>query len=304
MNITEFIEQKDAFLVHLEVEKNLSGHTLRAYNSDLQQFIDFWNELSDLEKKEIPLRQAIERFLVSLYYRNMDTSSIARKFSCFRSLERHLRAGGIDLSLKLQRPRLKKKLPVFLSEDEIFHLLDTVKEEDLPSKKPIRDKAIFELLYATGVRCSELINIRFKDIDFDNKTIRIFGKGKKERMVLFGDKAREKLKLYLEKERSAIHSADEQLFLNYRNEPLTPRSIQRIFEMFRKFLKVERDITPHKIRHSFATHMLNQGADLRVVQELLGHQTLSSTEIYTHVSLEDLTRMCNEIHPAKKLFEK
>lgn len=304
MNMHDFIEKKDAFLIHLEVEKNVSAHTLRAYSTDLQQFIDFWYDMTDLEKKEIPLRQAIERFLVSLYYRNMDTSSIARKFSCFRSLERHLRATGIDLNLKIQRPRLKKKLPVFLSIDEVFHLLDTVKEDDLPSKKPIRDKAIFELLYATGVRCSELINIRFKDIDFDNKMIRIFGKGKKERVVLFGDKAKEKLLTYIDKERPRVHNADEQLFLNYRNEPLTPRSVQRIFEMFRSFLKVERDITPHKIRHSFATHMLNQGADLRVVQELLGHQTLSSTEIYTHVSLEDLTRMCNEIHPAKKLFKK
>ena len=304
MKLPEFTEKKNEFLTHLEVEKKLSHHTLRAYKSDINQFVEFWHHLTDLEKNIVPLRQALERFLVSLYYRKIDKTSIARKFSCFKSLEKFLLRQGIQLGLKLKRPRLNKKLPVYLSVDEIFHLLDTIQDDDLPTKRPIRDKAIFELLYATGIRCSELVNIAFQDIDLNNKTIRIFGKGKKERIVLFGEKAKNKLLEYLERERLVSRSGEEKIFLNWRNKPLTPRSVQRVFEMFRKLLPVERALTPHKLRHSFATHLLNQGTDLRIVQELLGHKTLTSTEIYTHVSLEDLSRMCNRIHPANTLLKK
>lgn len=190
-----------------------------------------------------------------------------------------------------------------MSVDEIFHLLDTVKDEDLPSKFPIRDKALFELLYATGMRCAELVSIRFKDIDMNEKTIRILGKGRKERFVLFGEKAKKKLLEYLEKERPRSHSESEHLFVNSRNDPLVTRSVQKIIEMFRAFLHIKRQITPHKIRHSFATHMLNQGTDLRIVQELLGHKSLSSTEKYTHVSLDDLTRICDTTHPLNKMLK-
>jgi integrase/recombinase XerC len=235
--------------------------------------------------------------LVTLFYKKMDKSSIARKFSCFKSFATFLRSSNIDLKLQLKRPRLDKKLPVYLSVEEMFHLLDTIQDSQLPTRFPARDKAILELLYATGIRCSELIGIRFCDLDMDNRTIRIKGKGKKERIVLFGDKARTKLADYLRLERAHQRAIDEQLFLNYRHEPLTSRSIQRVIQMFRQFLKVDRPISPHKIRHSFATHMLNQGVDLRVVQELLGHQSLASTEKYTHVSLDKLAKMCNDIHP-------
>ncbi len=299
INRETFQQKVQEFLVYLEVEKNLSDNTLRAYTSDLKQFVTFWSNLPDNEKTNPGIRQIIERFLVSLFYKKIDKSSIARKFSCFNSLEKFLRTHGIELNLKLTRPRLDKKLPIYLSVDEIFHLLDKVTEEELPTKHPMRDKAIFELLYATGIRCSELVNIRFGDIDLDNKTIRIFGKGRKERIVLFGNKAKEQLARYITAERGPATSQENHLFLNFRGGQLTSRSIQRIFEMFRKFLKFERPITPHKIRHSFATHLLNQGADLRVVQELLGHQTLSSTEKYTHVSLEDLSKLCDEIHPMR-----
>ena len=180
-------------------------------------------------------------------------------------------------------------------------MLDTVKNDELPTRLPIRDKAIFELIYATGVRCSELTNIALEDIDLINKTILVFGKGRKERVVLFGKKAQKRIQEYLEKERCTPKTQNEKLFLNNRRTQLTSRSIQRIIEMFRKFLKVSRNITPHKLRHSFATHLLNRGADLRVIQELLGHKTIASTEKYTHVSLEQLTRMCNAIHPLNKL---
>lgn len=300
MNVHEFQQKKDEFLAYIKVERNLAHNTQRAYASDLEQFIEFWKNLSEEETKLLTLRQIIERFLVSLFYKKIDKSSIARKFSCFTSLERFLRVQGIELSLQLTRPRLDKKLPVYLSQDEITLLLDKVQPEDLPTKRPYRDKAIFELLYATGVRCSELVNITLNDIDFDNKTIRIFGKGRSERMVLFGEKAKSQLLMYIKREREAITSQEERLFLNYRKEPLTSRSVQRVVEMFRGFLKIGRNITPHKIRHSFATHMLNRGVDLRIVQELLGHKSLSSTEKYTHVSLEELSKTCNRIHPLNK----
>ncbi len=300
---SEFQEKKDEFLLYLHVERNLSDNTQRAYTSDLKQFIIFWKHFDKYEKKPLPLRQVIERYLVSLFYKKITKSSIARKFSCFKSFEKFLRTQGIRLELNLTRPRIDKTLPIYLSVDEVFYLLDTVKDEDLLTRRPLRDKAIFELFYATGIRCSELVNISFKDIDMDNKTIRIVGKGKQERIALFGKKAKERLINYFKHERSHPHSNDEKLFLNYRNDPLTPRSVQRIFEMFRKFLTVERPITPHKIRHSFATHLLNQGADLRVVQELLGHKTLASTEKYTHVSLDDLARLCDTIHPINAIMK-
>jgi site-specific recombinase XerD len=297
MKRKEFSDKVAEFITHLEVERNLSGNTLRAYRADLKQFVLFWEDQERLKVENSGLRQVIERYLVSLFYKKIDKSSIARKFSCFKSFEKFLKSYGVDLQLKLTRPRLDKKLPVYLSVDEIFHLLDNIKDEDLPSRRPIRDKTILEMLYATGMRCSELVSIRMGDIDMENKTIRICGKGSKERIVLFGDKAKNKLKDYLVKERPQVHDANEKLFLNNRGTPLTSRSIQRVIEMFRQFLKIDRPITPHKIRHSFATHMLNQGVDLRVVQELLGHKTLSSTEKYTHVSLDDLSRVCDTKHP-------
>ena len=298
MHLLDFIKKKDEFLIYLEVEKNVSDHTYRAYEGDLQQFITFWHDqLTADAQANLSLRQVIERYLVSLFYKKIDKSTIARKFSAFKSFDRYLRTTGITLELKLKRPKLDKKLPVYLSVDEIFHLLDSIKETDLPSKHPVRDIAIFELMYATGIRCSELTTIRVKDIDLNSKAIRIKGKGSKERMVLFGQKAYEKLIRYMEVERAQVQNLEDPFFLNYRNEQLTSRSVQRMFEMFRKFLKVERPITPHKIRHSFATHMLNQGVDLRVVQELLGHATLASTEKYTHVSLEELAKNCQSKHP-------
>jgi len=303
MTLETFSEYITSFLEYLRVERNLAINTQKSYQCDLRKFVAFWQTIDKEEQKYLTPRHIIERYLVSLFYQKIDKSSIARKFSCFKSFERYLKKEGINLELKLTRPRLDKKLPMYLSVDEISHLLDTVKNSDLPSRHPVRDKTILELMYATGVRCSELVNIKLCDIDLTNKTIRILGKGNRERIVLFGQKAVDQIQHYLEKERPNPQCSTEHLFLNYRGEHITSRSIQRIFEMFRKFLKLERKITPHKIRHSFATHMLNQGADLRIVQELLGHKTLSSTEKYTHVSLEDLTRMCNTINTFKKVTD-
>ena len=300
----EFREKRDEFITYLSVEKNLSEHTQRAYKLDIDQFINFWRSLPADDAKNLTCRQIIERFLISLFYKKIDKSSIARKFSCFKSFEKFLRTQGIKLDLKLTRPRLDKKLPIYLTIDEVFHLLDSVKDNELPSQRPLRDKAIFELMYATGIRCSELVSIKLCDIDLDNKTIRIIGKGNKERIVLFGNKAKERLVTYIDTERPKTAKADEFLFLNQWGTSLTSRSIQRIIVMFRQFLKVERAITPHKIRHSFATHLLSQGVDLRIIQELLGHKTVASTERYTHVSIERLSNLCDTIHPINSMTKR
>ena len=304
MTSKEFAQQVTNFLEYLRVERNLAINTIRAYRADLQLFVLFWQSLSESDQVALSLRQIVERYLVSLYYKKIDKSSIARKFSCFQSLSKYLQREGTELNLDLKRPRLDKKLPVFLTIEEITHLLDTVPEDELPTPYPIRNKAIFELLYATGVRCSELVGIRLSDIDGAHKTIRIRGKGQKERIVLFGCKAYDRIMSYMKEERPRPHSPDEPLFLSKNRKKLTSRSVQRIVEMFRPFLKIDRPITPHKLRHSFATHLLNQGVDLRVVQELLGHKSLSSTEKYTHISLDKLTQLCNTIHPINAMLNK
>lgn len=296
MNTAEFEKKVSEFLHHLKTERNLSANTIKSYQGDLKLFLDFWRTQESTSEHD-SVRRMIERYVMSLFYKKIDKSSIARKFSCFKSFERYLKSFQINLNLQLTRPRVDKKLPVYLSTTEMNHLLDKISDTDLSSPFPVRDKAILELLYATGVRCAELINIKLTDINFEEKTIRILGKGKKERMVLFGQKAKDQLMRYISVERAAQSSSDEYLFLNYRGGQMTSRSVQRTVAMFREFLQIKRPITPHKIRHSFATHLLHQGADLRVVQELLGHQNLASTEKYTHITLEQLRKMCKTIHP-------
>jgi len=305
MILEQFQEKITEYLIFIDVEKNLSEHTQKAYKIDLEQFSNYWKEVNQKSKVPFSIQDALGKFLVFMYHNKIDKSSIARKISCFKSFERYISHFGIKINLNLMRPKLDKKLPIYLTIDEVFTLLDNIKDEDLRSSSPYRDKAIFELLYATGIRCSELVNIKLCDLDMQNKLIRVMGKGKKERIVLFGEKAKEKINSYIKQERPNSSTNNEQkLFLNYQEQTLTTRSIQRIIANFRKFLKIERKITPHKLRHSFATHMLNQGVDLRVVQELLGHQTLSSTEKYTHVSTTELAQLCDNLHPFNSMFKK
>jgi len=304
VDLEKIKEHIKEFLVFLDVEKNSSSHTIRAYAGDLKQLTNFWKRITTREKN-VPhsFDRIVQRYIVSLYYKKMSKPSLARKLSCLRSFQQFLLTQGIKLNLTIKSPRLDRKLPSTLSVDEIFFLLDSIKEEKLPTKFPYRDKAIFELIYATGVRCSELVNIKINDINFDERTIRIMGKGRKERIVLFGSKATKSVEKYITVERQSLinNRQQEYLFLNYAGQNITQRSIQRIFEMFRKFLKLERKLSPHKIRHSFATHLLNQGADLRMIQELLGHKTIATTEIYTHVSSKQLAQMCDEKHPLNNL---
>lgn len=296
MNVNEFKKNANNFLEHIEVERNFSAHTKKAYSNDFNQFAQFWENLNQKLKKENSISDTLDRFFIFLFHKKASSTSIARKVSSFKSLEKYLNRKDIKLGLKLTRPRIEKKMPIYLSKNEMFKILD-IEQHDIPSKFPLRDKAILELLYATGIRCSELVNIKIKDINIEQRTIRIKGKGNKERIVPFNSKSQEKILKYLNVERAIIFDYEESLFLNAKNEQLSPRTIQRIIEMFRQFLGINKKITPHKIRHTFATHLLNEGVDIRVLQELLGHSSISSTEKYTHVATTQLREVCNKFHP-------
>lgn len=303
MKLKQFKEKVGEWFVFLEVEKGVSGHTLRAYKGDIAQLIGFWERIEKQDPKvENSIGQIAKRYIVSLFYKKISKASLCRKISCINSFQNFLKGQGINLHFDCKSPKRERKLPVVLSVDEIFYLLDSVPNERLTTQYPYRDKALLELTYATGARCSEIVNIKLQDISFPERTIRILGKGRKERLVLFGRKAEDALKKYLKEERPFFNRRgnSDYLFLNFKGGSLGARSVQRIFEMFRQFLKIDRKLTPHKLRHSFATHMLNQGVDLRVIKELLGHKSLSTTEIYTHVSSAELAKMCDEKHPLNR----
>lgn len=304
MELAAFIEHCSAFITSLTLERNLSAHTRRAYASDLEQLQEFWARIKNKEKeKTLDFSEILRRYVVALFYKKLSKPSLARKLSTLRTFNKYLNSQGFDLTLNVKSPRIDKKLPSVLSENEIETLLDNVSDEQLASPLPLRDKAIMELLYATGVRSSELASIHLSAINFVEHTILIKGKGKKERIVLFNEASEKKIRVYLQQERAHL-LADTQdhgiLFVNHTGTPLTPRSIQRVCARFRKCLPTDRPLTPHKLRHSFATHLLNRGANLRVVQELLGHNSLATTEIYTHVSPEQLKEVCAKKHPLNK----
>lgn len=304
MNYAQFIEHSASFLRFLLVEKNLSEHTIRAYTIDLEQIATFWAARTKRDVLELPFDRMIEFFFISLYNNKKDKATIARKVSCIRSFVRYAREQGAEIALSVHRPRLDKKLPIYLTIEEISMLMDTIPLQKLETRLPFRDLAIFELLYATGIRCSELVKITFNDISFEERRIIITGKNKEQRFALFGSKAHERILHYLAKERISPKNSHDYLFLNSRYQQLTTRSIQRICQMFRMHLHIPKHLTPHKLRHSFATHLLHEGTDLRVIQELLGHKSLSSTERYTHVTNQELQTLCKTKHPFNDMKKK
>ena len=288
MTVDEFKKKVEEYFVFLEVEKNVSIHTLRAYRGDLEQFLEFWQRIIKKEPKgDRSFNKIVRRFVLALFYKKIAKTTLARKLSCMRSIARFLESQGISVNLNIKSPKIERKLPKVLTVDEIFYLLDQIKIEDMPSRFPYRDKAIFELLYATGVRCSELAGMKLQDINFDQKSVQVLGKGRKARVVLFGDKARKSVQTYVGKERGFIvgeQKDPEYVFLNYSGSQLTVRSIQRVFEMFRKFLKVDRELTPHKVRHSFATHLKDDGIEDSLLQKLMGHGNYKTTQTYARVT--------------------
>lgn len=284
------------FINYLRHERRVSSHTCRAYQSDIVQFLTFWQEWNNKSPVALNSKLAVERYCAHLFSSLHKKSSVARKISCFKAFEQYLKLHDITINLTIQRPRIDANIPATLTIDEMLFLLDKLPLEQLDTESPLRDIAILELLYSTGIRCSELVSIQLKDIDYTEKIIRIMGKGNRERVALFGNKAQERITAYCSHERPAPVNTSEPLFI-YNNKQLTTRTVQRICNMFGTQLGPGRTLTPHMVRHSCATHLLRQGMDLRAIQELLGHRTLSSTQIYTQVTPTDLAQMVDTLHP-------
>lgn len=282
----------DKFIVYLKNERNYSIHTISNYQRDLRMLLDF------LKSKEID-RQTARAFLLFLENKHYSRRSIARQISSCRSFLRFLAREKIIAKNPFETiltPKLPRRLPNFLYEEEITRLLGS---PDLKTDIGKRDKAILELIYGSGMRVAEAVKINLNDISFEEGEIRVLGKGAKERITLFGSQAQKALTDYLENSRNKLlegHTS-KALFINDRGGRLTTRSIERMLKFSAKKAGILKKVTPHTLRHSFATHLLNGGADLRMVQELLGHVSLSTTQVYTHITKEQLKKVYDQSHP-------
>lgn len=304
----ELIER---FLEHLRVERNASAHTIRGYASDLEQFRNFLfsfgtrrgGKRGDVAVEKID-HLAIRAYLSHLY-RGSKKSSLARKLAAQRSFFRYLVNEGVLKQSPAEivaTPKLEKSLPAFLTVDEAFSLVETPN----PSTHwGARDRAILETLYSCGIRVSELVGLSDGDLDFDLGILRVYGKGGKERVVPVGSKAMEALQAYLPRRDEVLAQRKRTgpaapLFINPRGTRLTARSVGRV--LLKHILRSGflRKVSPHGLRHTFATHLLDAGADLRVIQELLGHVSLSTTQRYTHVSVDKLMEVYDKAHPRAK----
>jgi integrase/recombinase XerC len=298
----------DDFLQHLKYERNLSEHTLRNYEIDLVQFHDHIAPPDALgHRREVDVRAidnlTIRDFLATLYEQQKKKSSIHRKVAALRTFFRFLCREGVleaNPARLVSSPRVERKLPNHLTIEEMVKFIETPDTETVLGQ---RDRAILELLYASGVRVSELVGLNLIDVDFTNQTVRVKGKGRKERIVPFGEHARRALEAYLSVRGELLVEADpEQLdplavFVNYQGTRITTRSVGRMIDKYVKMCADIHHISPHSLRHSFATHLLDAGADLRTIQELLGHARLSSTQVYTHVSMDKLMEVYDKAHP-------
>ncbi len=297
----------DQFIESLISERGYSRHTCRAYKNDLEAFADFVTADRRSDQKGSPCRidemdtLAIRKYLGYLHRHNKK-SSIARKLSAIRSFFRFLEKNQIKSGHPTEgilTPKQGHTIPVYLPVDDMFRLLDSI---DTRSLLGSRDRAMFEIMYSGGLRVSELAGLNLLDLDLDKGTARVFGKGKKERIVPLGRSAIDAVRVYRERlaTKTGIGMAvDGPLFLNNRNQRLTVRSIDRILKKNAADCGLTTPISPHALRHTFATHMLDAGADLRVVQEMLGHKSLSTTQRYTHVSIDRLMATYDKAHPRK-----
>ncbi len=302
----QLIEQ---FLEHLRYERNVSAHTLRNYASDLEQFVDHiapadpksgarkFPELKNVD------HLTIREWLAELHSAQKKKASIARKLAALRTFFQFLVREGLlesNPAKLVSTPRQEKKLPKHLSIEEAIKFIET---PDIKTDLGKRDRAMLELMYATGVRVAELTTMNLADIDFRNQLVRVTGKRRKQRIVPFGDPAASAIRDYLKvRDKFLLNSPiserdDEALFLNYQGTRITTRSVGRMVEKYIKICAGVHRISPHALRHSFATHLLDSGADLRDIQELLGHARLSTTQVYTHVSMEKLVEVYDKAHP-------
>jgi integrase/recombinase XerC len=284
----------EQFLLFLKSEQNVSPHTLRAYAGDLSDFLIF----ADKNPKDID-NLDIRSFLASLHHKDLKKSSVSRKLATIRSFFKFLHRHGYvknNPAKLVSNPKVPKELPRFLSIDEVFHLIET---PEGGSFTPARDKAILELLYSAGLRVSELTALDMSDLDIKESLLRAKGKGRKERILPIGQKAMEALHNYLP-ERMSRKRKSAAVFLNARGGRLTQRSIRRILVHYSRMINLEGNLGPHTLRHTFATHLLHEGADLRSIQELLGHSSLSTTQRYTHVNIGHLSEVYDKAHPLAK----
>jgi len=288
----------DKYIRHLDVERGLSRYTVRNYSTDIQGFLDFLgrNGVSSLENVD---RSIMRRYLGLLHERETARGSISRKLSALRSFYRYLNRESLvsaDPLSTVSAPKLEKRLPTFLTIDEMASLL---KAPDVSTLQGLRDRAILELLYASGLRLSEIVSLDLGDVDLNSRHIRAWGKGSKERIVLMGIPAAKALQRYVKQGRPELlgKKNTQALFLNRFGNRVAERRIQYIIKKYARQAGLDTRVFTHIFRHTFATHMLDGGADLRAVQELLGHVRLATTQIYTHVSQNQIRRTYLAAHP-------
>jgi integrase/recombinase XerC len=289
-----------AFKVYLEVEKGYSPHTIRNYLSDLGQFYNFLQDRGQADIHKVN-KLVLRAFLSHLLGQGTKKNSVSRKLACLRSFFKFLRREGLlqkDVTSLVASPKKEKKLPTFLPIDELFQLLET---PDTKSVLGLRDKAILEVFYASGIRVSELVSLTVNDINSEQRMIKVKGKGKKERLVFLNSKADMTLKEYLARRPELLGDKTcKILFLNRFGNPLSDRAVRNLVYKYVRQCALKRHISPHALRHTFATHLLDAGADLRMIQELLGHASLSTTQRYTHVSIDKLMEVYDKAHPRAK----
>ena len=289
------------FMNYLGIERNLSSHTLKSYQGDLRQFSLFLKSGAALNEIDY---LTIREYLAHLQGIGVSRRTVSRKLSCLRSFFKFLCREGYlssDPTAGVRSPRLDKKLPKFLDLSEVTKLVEAPSGDEVLG---LRDRAILETLYSTGMRVSELVSLNAGRIDFIGGVLKVMGKGRKERLTPIGESALEAIRRYLEKRpqllrrrKRGISKDKDALFLNNWGGRLTRLSIRRIVRKYIKKISSELNINPHTLRHTFATHLLNAGADLRYVQELLGHVNLSTTQIYTHVTTQRLKTIYDRAHP-------
>ncbi|MCB2148506.1 MAG: tyrosine recombinase XerC [Deltaproteobacteria bacterium] len=302
-------EQIDLFLQSLDSEKGYSVHTIRAYGHDLAEFAGYAARGAGLsgekEKRSLAIADIDSltvRGYLGLLHRRNEKVTIARKLSVLRSFFRHLvrhRLTDEDPTAAILTPKHSRRLPSYLSVDDMFRLLDQMADDTVLE---LRNRALFETLYGSGIRVSELTGLNVFDVDFSTGCLRVSGKGGRERIVPVGEKALDRIQSYRDRLFSGTGIGmvvDGPLFLNKNKGRLTSRSVARILDELIRKCSLAVPISPHGIRHSFATHMLDAGADLRTVQELLGHKSLSTTQKYTHVSIDRLMAAYDSAHPRR-----
>ncbi|MBU0759428.1 MAG: tyrosine recombinase XerC [Candidatus Omnitrophica bacterium] len=281
------------FMTYLEIEKNASRHTLTNYKIDLKEF----NESVKDKALEGITHIDVRLFLARMKEKNFSKRTVARKMAALRSFFRFLCREGYMKSSpasSLKTPKLDKKLPLFLNTNEVIKLIES---PDVSDVYGLRDRAILETLYSSGIRVSELVALNRDSIDFIGGVLKVFGKGKKERLAPIGDRACRAIRSYLEKLDAASLKDKKAVFVNKSGRRMTDRAVRRVVEKYINRTSLNHKISPHALRHTFATHLLDRGADLRSVQELLGHANLSTTQIYTHVTTERLKSIYDKVHP-------